>query len=349
MPIKPNAELLTRLLEATESAVLVFDAAQRVRYANSSVRTMFGYSPEELFGQSLDILLPEDAVETHREHVRRFGAEARHLNMAHRVPVTGRRRDGTIFQAQIGLSAIPIGAESWCAAIINDLTLNRSAALALKQKTDEVAIMHERARIAQVFQDITSQTLFSAKITSEILPRVIQRDPAEAVRLAQNISRMTAGAMAQLRVVLIELRPGEIAANPISELLHVLAEASASRIGRPISVTAHVSAPPPTAVCAAVYRVAQEALHNACTHSGAQTISAVLEANDAHVELVVIDNGRGAPLDRIADSVTGFRTMREQASAIDGHLNVWSAPGQGTRVTLTWRANAQRPVHPASV
>jgi PAS domain S-box-containing protein len=333
-PLSPN--LLSQLLNTTDCAVVMLDEGQVIRYANDAVERVFGYAPEELAGQSLDVLLPPAAIAKHKDHVREFGMATHSASMAHRKPVHGRRRNGEIFLATVGISTLRQDGKSWCAAIVSDLSPAISAQNELRDKTEAIALMEERARLARIFQDIAAQTLFSAKISAEVLPKVIRRDQDEAIQLAEAISRMTAGAMAQLRIVLVELLEGEIAANPIESLIQVLADACAARIGRPIAVAMRVHGQPPIEVRRSLYRIAQEALHNAATHSAATRISIDFTVTPNQAGLIITDDGRGAPVDRIERSTTGIRVMREQAQLIDARLDIWSGVGQGTRVSLTW-------------
>jgi PAS domain S-box-containing protein len=334
-----SPELLTQLLNTTDCAVVVLDATQTIRYVNDAVTRVFGYAPAELIGHSIDLLLPESSVSAHRQHVRDFCASmhvAHSENMVHRKPVHGRRKNDETFLAMIGISTLIRNGQQWCAAIVNDLTTVVNTQAELRTKTEAMALMAERARLARIFQDITSQTLFSAKISAEILPKVIRRDQDEAIRMAEAISRMAAGAMAQLRIVLVELHEGEIAANPIESLIKLLADASAARIGFPISVALTVRGQPPEPVRVTLYRVAQEALHNAVSHSAAERIDVDLYVTPNLARLIVTDNGRGTAHERLRTSRAGVQAMREHAAQIDAHLDIWSAAGQGTRVSLAW-------------
>jgi PAS domain S-box-containing protein len=331
-----SPELLLQLLNTTDCAAVMLDDARVIRYSNEVVANLFGYAPDELIGRPIDVLLPHAAVDVEQNmgHVNR--AATRSAPTTQRRSMLARRRDGDTFMSMVVVSSIHQDSHPWSAVIINDVSHVVDAQNALRDKTHAIALMEERSRLARVFQDITTQTLFSAKISAEVLPTAIQRDPELAIRMAEAISQMATGAMAQLRVVLVELLAGEIAANPIESLVQVLANASAARIGKNIAVVSRVRGQPPGNVRSALYRVAQEALHNAATHSVAEHISVDLNVGSRQALLTVTDDGRGAPLERLERSPTGIRAMRDQAALIDAHLDIWSAVGQGTRVTLCW-------------
>jgi two-component system sensor histidine kinase UhpB len=82
-----------------------------------------------------------------------------------------------------------------------------------------------------------------------------------------------------------------------------------------------------------VYRVAQEALTNAVRHADAGVIRFSLRRGADEVVLVVQDDGRGFDPARVSPAF-GIRGMRERALLVRARLDVGSAPGHGTVVTL---------------
>ena len=88
-----------------------------------------------------------------------------------------------------------------------------------------------------------------------------------------------------------------------------------------------------------VYRIAQETLENVVRHAGARTIAVELVESPRSLVLTVQDDGQGIAAERLngggGDDRLGIRGMRERAGLIGGQLDIASAAGQGTRVTLT--------------
>jgi signal transduction histidine kinase len=84
----------------------------------------------------------------------------------------------------------------------------------------------------------------------------------------------------------------------------------------------------------ALYRVAQEALHNAAKHARARTLDLVLDVGQGGVELCVADDGRGFDPHADFPGHLGLRFMRERAAAVGGTLEIESAPGAGTRLSV---------------
>jgi len=84
-----------------------------------------------------------------------------------------------------------------------------------------------------------------------------------------------------------------------------------------------------------VFRIAQEALHNALRHSGAERIALTLRCSGDGVELTVTDDGIGFEVGAARSRRLGLTTMAERARAIGGQLELVSAPGAGTTVRLS--------------
>ncbi len=89
----------------------------------------------------------------------------------------------------------------------------------------------------------------------------------------------------------------------------------------------------PDDVSLCIYRVAQEALHNAMHHSGAKGAVVSLDGVPGRVRLMVRDEGRGIQLPQTDTGGLGLISMRERVRLIGGTLSIRSAPGQGTQVT----------------
>jgi nitrate/nitrite-specific signal transduction histidine kinase len=209
----------------------------------------------------------------------------------------------------------------------------------LYEHAEESAAAAERNRLARDLHDAVSQTLFSVSLIAEVLPRIYARDPVQGAQRLDELRQLTRGALAEMRTLLLELRPAALAEANLSELLKQLGEAVTGRARIPVEVRTDDAGAPPTEVGIALYRIAQEALNNVAKHSGATA---------ATVSLSSLAEPRGGLLLTIEDDGTGFDSaaaglgqlglgiMRERAEAIGATLTISSAPGQGTTVSATW-------------
>ncbi len=111
----------------------------------------------------------------------------------------------------------------------------------------------------------------------------------------------------------------------------------------PIALTASQSPEPPTQVRLALYRIAQEALNNMARHSGASAARVLWQIGEGSgwADLIIEDNGHGFCLGATRPGSLGLGIMRERAEAVGALLTISSAPGQGTRVSVSWRSERQ--------
>jgi PAS domain S-box-containing protein len=220
----------------------------------------------------------------------------------------------------------------------------------LREEVQRAAASAERDRLARDLHDSVTQALFSASLVAEVLPRMWERDPEEAMTGLEELRQLTGGALAEMRTLLLELRPEALIETSLRDLLRQLSEATTSRtqISKTVDIGSIPAVPPDVHI--AFYRVAQEALNNVVRHAGATELNLSLEAlppvsqeetDDWQGRLVlrVSDNGRGFDLERIWGDHLGLDIMRERAATIGAALTIDSQPDQGTQVVLVWENN----------
>jgi two-component system nitrate/nitrite sensor histidine kinase NarX len=212
----------------------------------------------------------------------------------------------------------------------------------LYEQARQVAVLEERQRLSRELHDAVTQTLFSASLIGEVMPRLWERDPDEARRRLEDLRKMTRGALAEMRTLLLELRPAVLAETELSDLLRQLAEAITGRTRVPVSVAVEGQCSLPPDVKVALYRIAQEALNNMAKHAsaGRATIGLrcvdIAEEQEKGIELRVSDDGRGFDPTRVSSNHLGLGIMRERAEAVGATLTIESAIGLGTQVTVVW-------------
>jgi len=229
-------------------------------------------------------------------------------------------------------------------------TVAARAALAIEnaqlhEQTREIAVVQERSRLARELHDAVTQTLFSGSLISEALPAVWEADQQEGLQLLQELRQLSRGALAEMRTLLLELRPTALAEAELDELLRQLGTAVTGRTGIPVEVDIQGECDLPEEVHVAVYRIAQEALNNVVKHARASQISIGLHCFPAPgeivcapgVELYVRDNGIGFETVDVEPGELGLGIMHERAQAVGATLSIESQLGQGTTVTVSWK------------
>jgi PAS domain S-box-containing protein len=204
----------------------------------------------------------------------------------------------------------------------------------LRTQAEQMAVAAERSRLARDLHDAVTQTLFSTSIIADVLPRLWERDQNEARLRLEELRQLTRGAMAEMRGLLLELRPATFTEAEIGELLRQLAEALAGRARIRVSVVIDGQRRLPANVQVAVYRIAQEALNNIARHAEASQVTVALCCRPDATELRIGDDGRGFNPGNIAPGHLGLSIMRERAEAIGATLQIDSRPGMGTQVVI---------------
>ncbi|ASQ95506.1 hypothetical protein CGL27_22690 [Streptomyces sp. 11-1-2] len=237
--------------------------------------------------------------------------------------------------------------------------------------TQERSVREERQRISRELHDSVSQALYGialgARTAREMLERDIDSaepvgrvetpsplegavwvDPAggheavgEVVGLAElaelaepieYIRRLADAAIAETRTLLCRLRPESLETEGLVTALTQHIEALRARYG--IATEAKLDAEPETTPEAkhALYRIAQESLHNIAKHSQARNVRLHLLNEPGAVTLTVADDGVGFDCKGSFPGHLGLLSMRERAREVGGTLNVDSRPGQGSRI-----------------
>jgi signal transduction histidine kinase len=227
------------------------------------------------------------------------------------------------------LTNIELAGEKASLALVRDLT---------ERKMAEEAAQEERQRLARDLHDAVSQTLWSASLIADVLPEIWQQDQEKGLERLGRLRQLTKGALAEMRALLLELRPSALVETEISELLSRLVEATGSRSGASISEYFEGDCPLPEDVHVAIYRITQEALNNATRHAEADHIEVKFLCEPNLAKLTIQDDGSGFdPRKTRLGQHLGLQIMRERAASIGAKLEIMSKPQEGTLVSFEWQ------------
>jgi len=216
------------------------------------------------------------------------------------------------------------------------LAMRHSQLLTLER---EVAVIAERNRIARDLHDAVSQTLFAANLIAGTLARTAGKEPPVSPAMlaahAQSLEKLNRGALAEMRLLMFELRPDTLQATPLADLLQHAIEALTCRGEIVVAQSLARRDRCTPEVRLQVYRIAQEALSNISRHSGATRV--VVEWSDGPGDFAVLrleDNGNGFDPEQPAPGHFGLDNMRHRAAQIGARFRLASSPGTGTTITL---------------
>jgi signal transduction histidine kinase len=210
-----------------------------------------------------------------------------------------------------------------------------------QEQREEAAAAAERERLARDLHDAVTQSLFSVSAIAEAVPAIWERDQAEARRGLEELRQLTQGTLAEMRALLLELRPSALAEQKLDVLVHQLTEAMNGRTRMPITtqVTGECSLPVEASI--AFYRIAQEALNNVVKHARASRATVELHCEAGYARLDISDDGHGFEPLAVQPGQLGLDIMRERAQAIGAELCIESHPGQGTHILVEWHAGPE--------
>jgi signal transduction histidine kinase len=274
-----------------------------------------------------------------------------HPSMSHFLGVPVRDGDrvlGIIFAAnKMSAAAAGRGFSERDEEILSLFAAHAAIALTnarLYERSRELSVMQERSRLARELHDAVTQKLFSIRAHARAAAVLADREPADLAPVRaeiEAISGLGAEAHAELRAVIDGLAPPDLGQAGLAESLRRYAVLAGRAHGVPVTFSAAAALPAlgPQAE-AAIYRVAQEALHNALRHSGAGKVRMGLFRAGRQVVLEVADNGHGFAPDLVPGGV-GLASMRERAAAAGGRLGIRSDDA-GTRVQMIVPAGGER-------
>jgi PAS domain S-box-containing protein len=204
---------------------------------------------------------------------------------------------------------------------------------------------NESKRLASDLHDSIGQTLAALKFRIEHIAAIVREGKAdEAEKLLNQFIPILQRSIEETRMIYMGLKPTVLTDRGLLAALEWYRRQLLS-VYMKIHIeleTAIREEDIPEALKIAMFRIVQEALNNACKHSGAEWIDVRVALNNGSIELEINDEGKGMDVDYVLKSTTakslGLIGMKERAEISGGKLCIESAPQEGVRVTATWPA-----------
>jgi signal transduction histidine kinase len=206
------------------------------------------------------------------------------------------------------------------AGLVEDLRASRQRLVAAQDE--------ERRRLERNLHDGAQQDLVALAIKIRLAGAAADEDPAQAKEIIGELQADTAAALENLRDLARGIYPPLLADLGLVAALN----AQARKSPVPVAVEADGLGRLPQDTEAAVYFCCLEALQNMAKYARATQASIRLQAEDGTLSFTVSDNGAGYDA-RSTAMGSGQRNMADRLAALDGRLEVRSAPGQGTVIT----------------
>jgi PAS domain S-box-containing protein len=317
---------LQAILNTAMDAIITIDQKGIIRSANTTTAKMFGYTIDEMIGQSVNMLMPSPYREGHDRYIGRYLQTGEKNIIGISREVDARRKDGSVFPTELAVSEIKhLGLFT---GIHRDLTERKQ----LERDVVETAALEQR-RIGQDLHDSVAQELTALNMLVQHLAETLQGDPGSASELVERLAQGLQRSQRELRSVLRGLLPVAVDSEGLMAALADLA----GRTQLEGKVNCTFDCPQSVSVAdnltaTHLYLIAQEAVHNALKHAQPRNIRIGLESNNLLV-LRVEDDGIGIPTDAMADQGLGLRIMRNRAAIVGATLTIEPADPTGIVVT----------------
>jgi PAS domain S-box-containing protein len=325
--VEQQIRLIRTALEQAQDAVLITRAAAsdpEIVFANPAFSNLTGLHPEEVIGKSMSQLA---RIFGDWEQLHPCLNEGRDLfteTVIHSLQ-TGSR--------QVEWRSTPVrdaaGIITHCISIQRDVTERKR----LEKEILEISDCEQR-RIGQDLHDGLGQHLTGIELLCQVLEQSLERKTLPEAEQAARISKYVREAISQTRQLARGLSPVELDADGLRTALHNLANQTSELFGIRCEVVMEDALRISNNTTATqLYRIVQEALSNACKHSGACHVTISSASLDAgHWRLSIADNGSGFIEENTRGSGLGLRIMRYRAGMIGARLAINSS-AKGTTLT----------------
>ncbi len=233
-------------------------------------------------------------------------------------------------------SIIPVKDTDYFNIYGKDITEKRKAEKLLLVREKEKISVGERDHLAKELHDTVTQTLFSANLITEVIPKLWKKNPKVVIKKLEEVRQLNNTALEEMRVLLFELKSLSFENEKLGNLLKKLAKSTSTRSGIPIRVQIDEKYKHSPKAELGFYRIAQEALNNIVKHSNATESSLLFESYSKHMKLLISDNGNGFNSNKITPENLGLIIMKERSKLIGASLDISSNPGRGTKISITY-------------
>jgi len=334
---------LAAIVESSNDAILSTTQAGDIASWNRAAEQIYGYQPEEVIGRPFTILSAPDQAEELAEALQAVELGRRIENFE----TVLRCKDASLVEMSLTISPVrdAAGRVIGASAIGRDIGPRRQLEREILESS-----ANERRRIGHDLHDGLGQILAGIALKTRVLQEALTSEGSAQVQESEEIVRLVNDSIRQTRTLARGLDPVDAGANGLLAALQTLAVQAEYlfRIECDFrSTIQRLALNAPTGI--ALYRIAQEAIHNAVSHGQAQQIEIELAELDDQLSLRIRDDGRGFNPAAVANPGMGLRIMQYRANSIGGRLTFYSEPNQWTVVECTVSKRLSWPHRPESV
>ncbi|MFD0668209.1 PAS domain S-box protein [Ramlibacter sp. MAHUQ-53] len=171
-------ERMRQTLEASPAGMLVVNRQGTIELANSEAARRFGWAQGQLVGQNVDQLVPEPVRDGHAANREQFHARPSARAMGHGRDLWARRRDGTVFPVEIGLSPLEGAANGLVLASVIDISARRQGEQALRESEQRARASTQRLEADHAVLDAILRAVPAGIMLADAHGRILRSNPA---------------------------------------------------------------------------------------------------------------------------------------------------------------------------
>ncbi len=329
--------LAANVVERAPDGILVVDGAGRIAFVNHQTEIMFGWTRDELVGQTVEVLISGSHQTSHARVRQAYHDRPNVRPMGVGLDLAGVRRDGSEFPVEISLSPLETPLGRLTIAQVRDISERRAAERRMRRVEQQLATVEERERIARDLHDTVIQRLFAVGLSLQAtLPRM--ENEALASRVETAIIEIDE-TIRDIRTAIFGLSMGSRRrASLRAEIIEIASDAARTLGFEPrVRFTGLVDTTIDAGVHDELVPTIREALSNVARHARAHQVEIDLELGHGRLTLRVTDDGVGLARDGPAvvparPGGQGLRNMAERADRLGGTFVIDTQPSGGAAI-----------------
>jgi PAS domain S-box-containing protein len=306
---------------------------------SSAAERLYGYTAAEVVGKPIALLAPPECL----EELRAMLVRLRRGESIDRLETVRRHKDGRRIAVCVTMSPMmdAAGKVRWVSSVAHTMArhghvVDRLGAEPAEEGTHDaraVAMLAgERQRLARELHDAVVQALYGIVLGARAARGLLDHAPGQAAEPLEYVLSLAEAGLTETRALIFDLRPESLETEGLVAALTKQAAPLSARHGIEVQLDLCDEPVLPLDIKEALYRIAQEALHNTVKHAQAGRIELRLADQAGTIVLEVCDNGKGFNPAGSFPGHLGLRSMSERATQLGGTLQIESAPGRGTCV-----------------
>jgi PAS domain S-box-containing protein len=341
----------TAIVRAALDCIVSIDSRGTIIEFNPAAEKTFGYTRDQVIGKDVaTTMIPLAMRSDHRRGLERYLTTGEGRYLGRRVEVTAMRSDGSEFPVELAITPVPLRDQTIFTAYMRDITREKWAEQELRRFADEMQAVSrrlvemqetERGALANDLHDLVGQKLTALSINLNIvqLESAAAMTSQTAARLQDSL-KLVSETIDSIRDVMVALKPAVLDDYGVTSGLQWYAAQFTKRTGVAVTVIEQGEARRlPASAEETLFRIAQEALTNVARYARVEKATVTLRTMPDSIRLTIADDGCGfdpsAARRPARDHGWGLMIMKERAAALGAELTVESAPGRGTRITVS--------------